>query len=89
MRYVSTRGEAPVLAFSDALLAGLARDGGLYLPEAYPALRPDEIARLAGKPYADIAHRIIAPFTDAAFAPAPMSSSSIRRAASPRCSAGR
>ncbi|MGH6883451.1 MAG: threonine synthase, partial [Hypericibacter sp.] len=47
-----------------------ARDGGLYLPEAYPALRPDEIARLAGKPYAEIAHRIIAPFTDEAFAPA-------------------
>ncbi len=61
LRYVSTRGEAPVLAFSDALLAGLARDGGLYLPEAYPALRPDEIARLAGKPYAEIAYRIIAP----------------------------
>jgi threonine synthase len=70
LRYVSTRGEAPVLAFSDALLAGLARDGGLYLPETYPALRPEEIARLAGKPYAEIAHKVIAPFTDAAFAPA-------------------
>ncbi|HBQ32923.1 MAG TPA: hypothetical protein DD739_09560, partial [Ochrobactrum anthropi] len=36
MKYVSTRGEAPVLGFSDALLAGLARDGGLYLPQDYP-----------------------------------------------------
>ncbi|TIU15274.1 MAG: hypothetical protein E5W49_24100, partial [Mesorhizobium sp.] len=33
MQYVSTRGEAPVLGFSDAVLAGLARDGGLYVPD--------------------------------------------------------
>ena len=36
MLHVSTRGEAPALGFSDALLAGLARDGGLYVPEAWP-----------------------------------------------------
>ncbi|MCB4769016.1 threonine synthase [Ancylobacter sp. Lp-2] len=69
MRYISTRGEAPALAFSDALLAGLARDGGLYVPEAYPALAPADIARLAGHSYAEVAGRVIAPFVDAAFAP--------------------
>ena len=36
MKYVSTRGDAPKIGFSDALLAGLARDGGLYLPETWP-----------------------------------------------------
>ncbi|MBS7542100.1 threonine synthase [Ancylobacter oerskovii] len=70
MRYISTRGEAPTLAFSDALLAGLARDGGLYVPEAYPALAPADIARLAGHSYAEVAGRVIAPFVDGAFAPA-------------------
>jgi len=69
LRYVSTRGEAPVLAFSDALLAGLARDGGLYVPEAFPALQPQEIARLAGHSYAEVAHKVIAPFVDAAVPP--------------------
>ncbi len=44
MRYISTRGEAPALAFSDAVLTGLARDGGLYLPETWPTLTPDAIA---------------------------------------------
>ena len=62
MRYVSTRGEAPVLSFSDALLAGLARDGGLYVPEAWPTLSRDEIAALAGKPYAAVARAVIGPF---------------------------
>ncbi len=69
MRYISTRGEAPVLAFSDALLAGLARDGGLYVPEVFPALAPQEIARLAGHSYAEVAGRVIAPFVDAVFTP--------------------
>ncbi|MBS9478745.1 threonine synthase [Ancylobacter radicis] len=70
MRYISTRGEAPVLAFSDALLAGLARDGGLYVPEAFPALSASEIAHFAGHSYAEVAGKVIAPFLDAAFAPA-------------------
>lgn len=69
MRYISTRGEAPVLAFSDALLAGLARDGGLYVPEAFPALAPQEIAKLAGHTYAEVAERVIAPFLDGVFTP--------------------
>ncbi|WP_371345184.1 threonine synthase [Ancylobacter sp. IITR112] len=69
MRYISTRGEAPVLAFSDALLAGLARDGGLYVPEVFPALAPSAISTLAGHSYAEVAGRVIAPFVDAAFTP--------------------
>ncbi|HSI40842.1 MAG TPA: threonine synthase [Xanthobacteraceae bacterium] len=69
MRYVSTRGEAPVLGFSDALLAGLARDGGLYVPEAFPALPAARIAAFAGQPYAKVAGQVIAPFADEAFSP--------------------
>jgi threonine synthase len=60
--YVSTRGEAPPLSFADALLAGLARDGGLYVPESWPTLTADEIAALAGRPYAEVARKIISPF---------------------------
>ncbi|GAB1581301.1 threonine synthase [Phyllobacterium phragmitis] len=63
MKYVSTRGEAPVLGFSDALLAGLARDGGLYLPREFPTFSPDEIRALRGKSYADVAIRVLTPFT--------------------------
>ena len=62
MRYVSTRGEAPALGFRDVVLAGLARDGGLYLPESWPRLMHREIAALAGCSYAEIAFRIISRF---------------------------
>ena len=62
MKYVSTRGEAPVLGFSDVLMAGLAADGGLYVPETWPTLSRDEIADFAFRPYAEIAERVIAPF---------------------------
>lgn len=62
MRYVSTRGDAPVLGFRDAMLAGLARDGGLYVPDAWPQLSAAEIRALRGLPYADVAVRILAPF---------------------------
>lgn len=62
MRYFSTRGEAPVLGFSDVLLQGLARDGGLYLPESWPSFDAAKIASFAGKPYADVAFEVIAPF---------------------------
>ncbi len=64
MQFVSTRGEAPVLGFSDAVLSGLATDGGLYLPQAWPRLAPDEIAAFAGKPYADVAFAVISRFVD-------------------------
>ena len=62
MRYVSTRGETAHLGFEDVLLAGLARDGGLYVPESWPRLAPDQIRALAGLNYAELAARIIAPF---------------------------
>jgi threonine synthase len=62
LRYISTRGDAPELAFDDVLLAGLAADGGLYVPRAYPAVEPGAIAGLAGVPYAAAAAQLIAPF---------------------------
>lgn len=62
MRYISTRGRAPVLEFDDVLLAGLARDGGLYVPESWPQFGPDEIRALRGLPYAELAMRIVKPF---------------------------
>src|SRR5471030_2951048 len=62
MRYVSTRGEAPVLDFVEVMLAGLARDGGLYVPEAWPALDAEAIAGFAGRPYAEVAVEVIRPF---------------------------
>ncbi|MDT6940317.1 threonine synthase [Brucella pseudogrignonensis] len=64
MKYISTRGEAPVLGFSDALLAGLARDGGLYLPQEYPQFTADQIRDLRGKSYVDIALAVLTPFVN-------------------------
>jgi threonine synthase len=62
MRYVSTRGEAPSLDFVEVMLAGLARDGGLYVPETWPALSRAAIEGFAGKPYAEVAVEVIRPF---------------------------
>ena len=62
MRYVSTRGETPPLGFIDVTLAGLARDGGLYVPETWPRLTPEAIAGFAGRPYAEVAVEVIRPF---------------------------
>jgi threonine synthase len=67
MQYVSTRGEAAPIGFIDAVLAGLAGDGGLYVPEAWPALTPDEIAAFAGMPYAEVAAEILSRFAGGAF----------------------
>jgi threonine synthase len=64
LRYVSTRGEAPALPFEGALLAGLARDGGLTMPEAWPRLAPSEIEALAGLDYAEAAYRIMRPYLE-------------------------
>lgn len=64
MLHVSTRGDAPALSFTDALLAGLARDGGLYLPKSWPVLSFDEIAGFAGQPYAKVAERVLETLTD-------------------------
>ena len=62
VRYISTRGEAPPLGFVDVTLAGLARDGGLYVPQAWPRLDRETIASFAGKPYAEVALEVIRPF---------------------------
>ncbi len=70
MRYLSTRGEAPTLGFVDVTLAGLARDGGLYVPEAWPRLDGATIAGFAGKPYAEVAVEVMRPFVGGAVADA-------------------
>jgi len=62
MRYISTRGQAPVLDFADVLLAGLASDGGLYVPEELPKFSQEEIASWVGLSYADLAFKVIRPF---------------------------
>ncbi|MFT3999493.1 MAG: threonine synthase [Rhizobium sp.] len=64
MDYISTRGEAPALGFCDALLAGLARDGGLYVPREWPTLTKKEIRAFRGKSYQDIAFAVLSPFTN-------------------------
>ena len=66
MRYISTRGEAPALGFVDVTLTGLARDGGLYVPDAWPKLDAATIAGFAGRPYAEVAVDVIRPFVDGA-----------------------
>ncbi len=64
MKFISTRGEAPPLSFEGALLAAMARDGGLLMPEAWPRLAPSEIAALAGLDYADAAYRVMRPYLE-------------------------
>jgi len=72
MKYVSTRGSAPELTFEEAMMTGMARDGGLYVPDEIPQLSRDQIADMAGKSYEDIAFTVMRPFigetfTDAEF----------------------
>ena len=72
MNYISTRGAAPILTFGEAMMTGLARDGGLYVPQSVPQMSRDQIAALAGQSYEDIAFRVMRPFlgdtfTDAEF----------------------
>ena len=62
LRYISTRGGAPRLDFEAVLLTGLARDGGLYVPENWPSLKPKALTGFAGKPYAEVAAAVMAPF---------------------------
>jgi threonine synthase len=62
VRYVSTRGQAPSLGFGDVLLSGLATDGGLYVPEAWPALDPALWA--APRPYAEVAAEVMWPYVE-------------------------
>jgi threonine synthase len=66
VNYISTRGEAPKLGFEDVLLAGLARDGGLYVPETWPRLTRETVTAFAGRPFAEVAVEVIHPFTGGA-----------------------
>ena len=59
MRYLSTRGASPLISFADMLLAGLAPDGGLYLPQSWPRFTPAEIAAFKGKPYPAVAEAVM------------------------------
>jgi threonine synthase len=64
MNYISTRGAAPPVSFLDAVLTGLAPDGGLYVPESWPKLTDAEIAGFAGRPYAEVAAAVIGRFAE-------------------------
>jgi threonine synthase len=64
VHYVSTRSAAPSAGFTEVMLAGLARDGGLYVPESWPRLDASTIAGFAGKSYAEVALEVIRPFLD-------------------------
>lgn len=67
MKYISTRGQAPELTFEEAMLTGLARDGGLYVPESWPTLSQEQIAGFAGKRYEDVAFEVMKPFVGDTF----------------------
>jgi threonine synthase len=64
VKYLSSRGSAPALTFDDVLLVGLARDGGLYLPERYPTIAPDRLRAFADMPYAEVAVEVMWPYVD-------------------------
>jgi threonine synthase len=67
MRYASTRGRAPHLSFSDMLLAGLAPDGGLYLPQGWPHFEPEEISAFARQPYGQVSRAVLGRLTGDSF----------------------
>ncbi|WP_338467825.1 threonine synthase [Novosphingobium sp. ZN18A2] len=69
MDYVSTRGSAPALDFQGVTLAGLASDGGLYVPREWPRFTEAEIAAMAGLPYAELAARVMQPFVGDSLSP--------------------
>ena len=62
MRYISTRGQAPARDFADVLLAGLAEDGGLFMPQTWPHFGPSDWRAMRGLPYAELAARVMQPF---------------------------
>src|SRR5688572_22158372 len=70
MRYISTRGTAPTLDFENVTLTGLASDGGLYVPEAWPHFTAAEIAALRGLSYVDTAVAVMRPFVQGSLDPA-------------------
>jgi threonine synthase len=67
MKYISTRGTAEALDFEGAMLTGLARDGGLYVPESWPHMSHSDIAALRGKSYEEVAFAVMWPFVNSAF----------------------
>ena len=67
MKYISTRENAPVLSFEEAMLSGLARDVGLYVPQTIPQMSSADIAALAGQSYEEIAFRVMKPFVGDCF----------------------
>jgi len=67
MKYISTRGQAPELTFEEAMLTGLARDGGLYVPAEIPQMSWDDIAALRGLCYEEVAFRVMRPFVGDSF----------------------
>ncbi len=69
MKYVSTRGSAPALDFADVTLAGLASDGGLYVPDHWPRFSTNEIGDMRGLPYAELAARVMQPFVGDSLTP--------------------
>ena len=69
MEFISTRGSAPALDFEGATLAGLASDGGLYVPREWPRFTEAEIAGFAGLPYAELAARVMEPFVGDSLTP--------------------
>lgn len=72
MEYRSTRGGETAQSFTDVLLKGLASDGGLFIPEEWPSLSAEQIQKLAGAPYVDIAKAVTAPFIGNDIAPEAM-----------------
>src|SRR5690606_40631188 len=69
MDYISTRGSAPALDFESVTLAGLASDGGLYLPREWPRFSADEIAGFVGLPHAELAQKVMQPFVGDSLSP--------------------
>lgn len=64
MKYVSTRGKASAIEFEDVLLAGLAPDGGLYVPESYPHFSKEQMRNMRSMSYFELAAEIMEPFTE-------------------------
>jgi len=64
VKYISTRGNAPKLAFDDVLLTGLARDGGLYLPESWPQFSAADLAEMKDLSYVELAVKVMLPFVE-------------------------
>jgi len=73
LKYISTRGHADALPFDEVVLTGLARDGGLYVPETWPSFSPSEIRELRRLDYSDLAVRIMMPYVGGAIPEADLS----------------